>query len=956
MEEADIFRRKIARERAARQEAERLLEERALELYNANQALLRLNTNLEDEVRKKTAELAQQHQRYQMLVNSAQDIIFVISREGYFKYVNPIAMKVTGYAEATLKRLHFKEIIRPDHLERVTDFYRHQVAQKTEISYLEFPIQTASGESIWIGQNVSLQSAEGEVMEWTAIARDISDRVISDRKIAELNLRLSTILQNLQEGILVVDENQVIILANQLFCELFQIEETPATLIGKPIIDLAPDVQRHFREPLAFVQREAAILKDRKVITGDLLEFRNGSLIERDFIPIFEGDRYVGHVWRYQDVTQQRQANLKIQQSEEKYRGIIENMRLGLMEVDPDGVIVKPYPRFCEMTGYAPEELIGKKANDVFLTPEFLALMQEQDSNRMEGQGDVYEIKLKLKDGQFKWVMISGAPFYNIEGEVAGSIGIHYDITHQKELQEQLELAREEAERARDAEKGFLANMSHEIRNPINAVVGMTNLLFDTPLNPEQKEYLNTIKYSSDLLLALISDILDISKITAGQLEVNLQTFDLEGLVTAISNATKFRLSSSEVDFKLDYDHRIPSPLLTDTTMVNQILMNLLGNATKFTHQGEVGLRTELIEQNDSAVVVGFEIWDTGIGIAQDQLPHIFDRFNQAGKATASQYGGTGLGLPITKELIELLGGEISVKSEPGQYTRFNFALEFNLSQEQVYARQLPGIPSPNGSEENLSFLIVEDNDMNRLYLERTLSRWGYRFHSTKNGQEALDALDRHKYHMILMDIRMPVMDGYEATIRLRSKSENPNQQVPIIALTASALTDEKAKALKAGMNYHLTKPFSPEQLKEAIREVTSLPEETTPVNEVGFSCPPILNEEELRELYDDDQEHAMMMLEMFAEEMPEQLESLTAYIKAQDQEALGSLLHQIKPHFSMVGRKDLTEMVQQLEDHCRGGKPLEEAPFPGMFEQLLTVSAEITSGINEFVQEKNTP
>lgn len=953
MEETELLRKKIKLEQAALRKAEHLLEQRTQELQMANQKLQALNSNLEAEVERKTSELERQKERYQMLVDSAQDIIFVVSRDGFFRYINPYGRKLIGLDSEDFRELHFKKVVRPDYLEIVSRFYRRQITEKIPTTYLEFPIVCSDGREIWVGQNVRLQIIGDEVVEWTAIARDISERISKDQEIDELHLRLSTLLYTVQEAVLVEDASQCVTLVNQAFCDLWEIWAEPADLVGLDVSRPGDNVLEMVSNPEEFLATLARIRSQRVIVNGIQLHLLDGRILERDYVPIFEGDRYIGCMWRFKDITREAVLQARIKASEEKYRGIIENMKLGLLEVDADGVIVKPYWTFCELTGYQPEELIGREARKIFVPDEYMKRINYQEQRRRDGHPGVYEIRIRVKDGSYKWVLISGAPFYDENGKMTGSIGIHFDITHQKQLQQELEMARQEAERAREAEKDFLANISHEIRNPINAVVGMTNLLFDTPLSAEQRQYLDNIKYSSDILLALISDILDLSKISEGKMKANLQVFNLEGLSRAIGKMTDFRLRHRNIAFSLSYDDQIPVSLITDTTFLNQILMNLLGNAVKFTHEGSISLKVSLVEGDESTATVRFEVCDTGIGIPAGQLPHIFDRFSQAGKATARRYGGTGLGLPITKKLIEQLGGFITVESHEGKGTCFAFelTLERALSLRTEKA-EVPGTRTDMAPD--LAVLIVEDNPVNRLYLEQTLRKWNFRFHSCQNGAQALRQLRRQRYDLILMDIRMPDMDGYETTIRLRSDQSNSNCEVPIIALTASALKDEKEKALAAGMSHHLTKPFAPDQLREAISRFYPLRQaEQVPV--APLTWPEPLRTEELQGLYGDDRMHARMMMEIFAGEMPDYLRQLRTYAEKEDFRSGRELAHQVKPHFGMIGRSDLTQMMDKIEDDFRKGKPA--GPRLGVRLQEMTEEVgQLLPAIHRVLYGKNDP
>ncbi len=924
MQEIELLRKKLARERRARKEAERLLEDKALELFHANGELRNLNANLKHEVDEKTRQLERQKARLQTIVESAQDIMYIISPQGHFRFVNAIAEKKLGLPKEQLIGRHYAEFVRPDFRNKVEQFYLRQLEEKRSITYLEFPVPFGAGSEMWLGQHVSVVREGDKITGLTAIARDVTERKQAERELSTINARLSIILESMQEGILVEDEKRRIVLVNQEFCNIFGIEADPGMLVGADNQLVTEQSKSLFRDPASFELFAELMLRDRRVSDPVFLETHDGRIIELRYMPIFRNQEYNGQLWRYEDVTEKKLAERKIRESEEKYRGIMENMELGLMEVDKQGIITKVYDRFCEMTGYTPEELVGKNAREVFLPGEFHSLMDHQERARLEGATSVYESQLIAKSGERRWMLISGAPFYNEAGEVIGSMGIHYDITNQKNLQRDLEIARIEAEKARDAEKDFLANMSHEIRNPINSIIGMTNLLFDTTLEEEQVEYLNNIKYSSDILLALISDILDISKITEGKMELNPRNFDPWELINAIGRTTAFRLQSKPVEFKLDIDPQLPERLVGDTTFINQSLLNLLGNATKFTKRGFIQLQVDLMEEREKDVTIKFSVRDTGIGIAPEKLGSVFERFSQVGKAHKET--GTGLGLPITKKLVELQGGEIWVESQVGEGTTFSFYLP--LAKGEIPQKGRPagdeGVAVQAEANRKLHFLIVEDNPVNRMYLERIIKKWGHTSQSAGDGKEALAILEKDRFDLVLMDIRMPELDGYETTIQLRSARNNPNAGVPIIALTASALLDEREKALQVGMNFHLTKPFTPDQLSKAIRELFQVAQ-TRSAGLSNLQLPEPFKVEELEELYEGDWEHALIMFDLFIRNIPEELQQMEAAVASEDWPRLGDLAHRIKPNFRMVGRGDLVKPAQRIEEAARSEKIEEE-------------------------------
>ncbi|MFY7909483.1 MAG: ATP-binding protein [Emticicia sp.] len=620
-----------------------------------------------------------------------------------------------------------------------------------------------------------------------------------------------------------------------------------------------------------------------------------------------------------------------LQYSEEKYRGIIENMDLGLIEVDNDDVIAKAYKSFCELTGYEENELIGKNASN-FLLPEedFKRVIAEQNANRLDGKTGVYEIPIKKKNGEIIWVIVSGAPIIDSNGKVIGSVGIHLDITDRKRTQEALEEARKVAEDARRAEKRFLANMSHEIRTPINAIIGMTHLLYDTNPNKKQVEYLSAINYSADLLLNLVSDVLDISKIEAGEMKLTEQTFSLKDLINSTLQTFRLRLQGKDVKLIFEFDEEIENDVIGDSTFLTQILMNLLSNSVKFTEKGKIGVQVSLLCKLGDFLMTEIKVFDTGIGISPQSLGRIFDSFKQADQDVKIKYGGTGLGLAIVKQLVNIHGGEISAESTLNEGTTFTFTLPLKDSKQKN--QKLHAI-SASVSEDwkNYHVLVVEDNLINQKYVEGLLLKWKMSYKIANHGIEALDFIKNEDFDIILMDIRMPEMDGYETTMAIRQLEGNHNQHIPIIALTASALSDEVDYAFEIGMNSYLTKPFTPDQLREVLeqrlqlnphREITSDEEVKNENIKIEHPSAPIsLQADYLTKVYGNDRKYAAAMFDLFLRTVPKQFTSFKKIIEEQNITEIGKLAHQLKPSFTMVGLPEMTQMLQVLEKKAKNNE-----------------------------------
>ena len=618
------------------------------------------------------------------------------------------------------------------------------------------------------------------------------------------------------------------------------------------------------------------------------------------------------------DITQRKKiekelglAKLELEKSEIKYRSIIENMDLGLMEVDTKGIIIRVYDRFCEMLGYEKDDLIGKQANETLLVSGYEKTLEEQDANRVHGQSGVYEAKIRKKDGSEIWVIISGAPFYDEKGDVIGSIGVHYDITSRKNLEYELEIARRKAVKAQQAEKEFLANMSHEIRTPLNAIIGMSHLLMDTTLNHEQEGYLDALSSSTNILKSLISDILDISKIDAGSIEVHYKPTNIKKSITQLISTFSLQYRDTDVEYISSVDDRINDILLCDLQLLNQILLNLLSNAQKFTESGKIELSVQLAQEDSKSLWLKFEIKDTGIGVSKEDLATIFNEFKQANAAIRSKYGGTGLGLSISMQLVDLLGGELEVDSISGKGSNFYFTLKLDKTQKSIPLDNLKPTTTEFHSGNN-KILIVEDNKMNLKYITSLLKKWNLNFEVCLNGLEACELCEKVKFDLVFMDLQMPVMDGFEATQTIRG-SNNENKNVPIVALTASTFLSKKRLALKAGMTDFLSKPFTPNQISEIISKYLTKKEVKESTGKT-FVFSEKLDTAYLNEAYGDDSSYALDMFQTFLEIIDDESLIIRDAIDQGNSNDIKQKLHRIKPTFSMVGLRPISDRIEILE------------------------------------------
>ncbi len=839
--------------------------------------------------------------------------------DGSFLQVNAPLCQMLGYSEAELLGRNASDISHPDDIESTLarlDELRRDPSQclEAEKRYIH-----RDGGEVWARIRLSpVKDASGAALYVVVHMEDISGRKRTEEALRESEQRFRNIADCSPTMLWFTDAEGGIQFANRMMLEFAGTSLDQSQGSGWRMF-LHPDDAPPYLEVFERAVRERAAFRAEVRVRRADGEWRwFGSYATPRFSP---GGEFLGHVGLSSDITERLKAEQALRSSEEKFRQLAENIREVFWMIPSSGeemLYVSPayeqvWEQSCESLYQNPQAWFEA------IHPEDREAAHRAMVRQMQGDPVEYIFRIQTPSGREKWIRDRAFPIRDHSGQIIRVAGLAEEITEHKRHEAELIQAREDADAANRAKSRFLANMSHEIRTPMNGVIGMIQLLLDTQLSAEQRQYVSVAHDSARVLLALIDDILDLSKIEAGKIVLEHLSFSLREVVDAVVQVLRMQAKAKGLKFSACVAAAIPPLVTGDAHRLRQVLTNLAANAIKFTECGEVTLVATLDSLGAGRASVHFAISDTGIGIRPEQVARLFSAFTQADASTTRKYGGTGLGLAISKQLVEMMGGTIGAESVEGDGSRFWFTAVFEVPAEtRVPAVSTGQSGSFSSAEPRLEqrrcscILVAEDNAINRDVALAQLEKLGLRAEAVVNGAEAVAAVRRGGYDLVLMDCEMPGMDGYEATRTIRHSF---GSRIPIIAVTADAMPADRERCLKEGMNDYIAKPVDVAELKTLLAK-------WLPSAEPGeVAAKSVFHADAMLRRLMGDRQLASTVVNRFIEDVPAQLDTLRERLEQADAEGTRRQAHTLKGAAATAAAGDLRDIALAIESAARAGK-----------------------------------
>jgi PAS domain S-box-containing protein len=743
-------------------------------------------------------------------------------------------------------------------------------------------------------------------------------------------------------------------------------------IIARDVTDQKADELIIANKELAFQDKEKGKRADELVIANKELLFQNEEKEKRAAELIIANKELL---FQNKEKAKREIANKELEEFSYSLKlasqyslSLIEASRDPLVTISPQGKITDMNEATAKITGMTREELKGSDFFDYFTEPQKAREVYQE----VFAKGSVADSPLTLrhKNGKLTDVLFNGSTYKDDKENVLGVVIVARDVTDQKRIATELieakmlaELTTGVAEKAKSkaedatriaedavkAKQQFLSNMSHEIRTPMNAIIGFTKVVLKTDLTAKQKEYLTAIKISGDALIVLINDILDLAKVDAGKMTFVQTPFKMAISISAMLHLFETKIQEKNLELVKEYDSKIPEVLVGDPVRLHQIILNLVSNAVKFTSTGKITVRVQLLNESEENVTIEFAVTDTGIGIAENKIDKIFENFQQASSVTSRLYGGTGLGLAIVKQLVEPQGGSINVKSQIGKGSTFSFTLPFKKT--IVEAQLTTELVELNTEIKNIKVLVVEDIALNQLLMKTLLDDFGFESDIAANGKIAIEKLQTKSFDIILMDLQMPEMNGFEATEYIRNTL---NSKLPIIALTADVTTVDLAKCKAVAMNDYIAKPVDEKLLYSKIVGLVKKPILATEpkIHKIMEAKKPrCVDLDYLLHRTKSNQALMIEMISLYLEQTPPLISAMKQSLQEKDWKLLQKTVHKMIPSFSIMGISlDFETMAKKVQVYASTQQHTDELP-----DLILQLENVCTQACQELEEELNT-
>ncbi len=861
-------------------------------------------------------------------------MLWTINAQGHAVEDSPSWRACTGQTYEEWKGEGWLNAIHPEDQGYVRESWRQSVRNEVPLD-TTFRLRHVSGVPPsdtwrWMAvRAVALRDPEGSVCGWIGMNTDITQRKEAKVALQKSENIYRTLASNLPNGgAFVVDRDLRYVLADGQALGMSGM--TSADLEGKTI-----------REAIAPGDVERYELQYRQALAGEPFHWEH-QIQDRYYLsrgtPLRDKDDQIYAVLAVSyDITERKMVEEALRVSEERLHLIMESaIDYAIFTQDMHGIITSWNAGAEQLMGYTEEEILGQPGKIVFTSEDRARDQHKFERQRAVAAGRAENERWHVrKDGSRFWGSGLTMPLRDGKNNLQGFLTIMRDHTGRMQMEDDLRHAKEAAEQAARGKEEFLSVMSHEIRTPLNAIVGLSNLLLQQDPKADQMENLQTLKFSAENLMVLVNNILDFSKIQHGKVSLEMSDVDLRTLVNSLQKAHQIRAQEQDTELHFYVDKDIPALIRTDQLKLSQVLHNLIGNAVKFTPDGSVSVEVSMQRREGQRLWIEFSVRDTGIGISKDKLHHIFEKFVQADSSTVRKYGGTGLGLTITKLLLELMGSQIRVESQPDKGSRFFFTLPVRPSRvaTPLSSAKIPDAEAGQAPPENFSLLLVEDVYINRMVIRQFLNEWWtLTLDEAVDGEQAIAMVQQKPYDLVLMDVRMPLMDGYEATRLIRSLPDEAYKQMPIIALTADTIEDMEKHGEATLFTDVVTKPFDPATLKQKIVQHTA-------GKKTRMHSPP-LDIAKVETVFEGDALQVRRFLERAAIELTSFREVFEQAVLQRDAKALGSLHHKTKVLLDMLALHDLQTLLDQSRTLLD-----ENADWPRL-EALVDREEEIIEGI----------